>query len=163
MRQAEDVSCRDLLPRARFGKLTSDDLATLNSKAISSLADPQFQTSPAIVKLNSLRQVINRLQNDLFARARCQEIFVFPALHTRTKSSGPTALRLRADDLLGLPEQGAKIPFPGLILYTLSMPTMILTNICTPAGLVNGATDQEACVAVDPQSDYYRICNILPF
>lgn len=152
MRQAEDVLYRDLLQRARSGALTPDDLTMLNSKAISSLAEPQLQTSPAIVKLNSLRHVINRLQIERFARARRQKIFVFPALHTRTKSSGPTALRLRADDLLSLPEQGAKIPFPGLILYTLSMPTMVLTNICTPAGLVNGAMGQATGVAVDPES-----------
>jgi hypothetical protein len=151
MRQADDVSYRDLLGRARSGTLTSDDLATLNSKAISSLADPHLLTSPAVVKLNSLRHVINRLQIERFARARHQKIFVFPALHTRTKSSGPTSLRLRADDLLGLPEQGAKIPFPGLILYTLSMPTMVLTNICTPTGLVNGATGRAAGIAVDPE------------
>ncbi|CDM31762.1 unnamed protein product [Penicillium roqueforti FM164] len=56
MRQDQDVSYRDLLRRS--GTLTCDDLATPNSKAISSLSDPQFQTSPAIVKLNSLRHVI---------------------------------------------------------------------------------------------------------
>jgi PIF1 helicase. len=160
MRQAEDVSYRDLLRRARSGTLTSDDLATLNSKAISSLSDPQFQTSPAIVKLNSLRHVINRLQIERFARAKRQKLFVFPALHTRTKSSGPTALRLRADDLLGFPEQGAKVPFPGLILYTASMPTMVLTNICTPVGLVNGATGRATGVVLDPESESLpKICN----
>lgn len=151
MRQAEDVTYRCLLNRARSGMLTADDLATLNSKAISSLADPQLQISPAVVKLNSLRHVINRLQIERFARRKNQKIFVFPAFHTRTRSSGPTDLRLRADDLLGLPEQGAKVPFPGLILYTLSMPTMVLTNICTPAGLVNSATGLAAGVAVDPE------------
>ena len=82
MRQVEDIPYRDLLGRARSGTLTVDDLATLNSKAISLLADPQLQTSPAIVKLNSLRHVVNRLQIECFARARRQRIFVFPALHT---------------------------------------------------------------------------------
>lgn len=43
------------------------------------------------------------------------------------------------------------MPFPGLILYTLSMPTMVLTNICIPAGLVNGATGLAAGVTVDPE------------
>ncbi|KAJ5367847.1 hypothetical protein N7541_001788 [Penicillium brevicompactum] len=151
MRQAEDVSYRCLLSRARSGTLTSDDLATLNSKAISSLADPRLQLPPAVVKLKSLRHVINRLQIERFARANHQKIFVFPALHTRTRSSSPADFRLRADDLLGLPEQGAKVPFPGLILYTLSMPAMVLTNICTPAGLVNGAMGLAVAVVVDPE------------
>jgi hypothetical protein len=153
MRQAEDIQYRDLLGRARSGTLTSDDLLTLNSKAISSLAGPHLQTATAIVKLNSLRHVINRLQIERFARAKHQKIFIFPALHTRTSSSGPAAPHLHADDLLGLPEQGAKVPFPGLILYTFSMPTMVLTNICTSAGLVNGATGQTVGVAVDPEGE----------
>jgi hypothetical protein len=153
MRQAEDIPYQNLLGRARSGTLTSDDLSTLNSKAITSLTDPHLQPATVIVKLNSLRHVINRLQIERFARARHQNIFVFPALHTRTRSSGPTSLQLRADDLLGLPEQGAKVPFPGLILYTLSMPTMVLTNICTPAGLVNGATGQAMGIAIDPQGE----------
>jgi hypothetical protein len=153
MRQAEDIPYRNLLSRARSGTLTSDDLSTLNSKAITSLTDPHLQTATVIVKLNSLRHVINRLQIERFARARHQNIIVFPAFHTRTRSSGPTPLQLRADDLLGLPEQGAKVPFPGLILYTLCMPTMVLTNICTPAGLVNGATGQTMGIAIDPEGE----------
>lgn len=52
-----------------------------------------------------------------------QKIFVFPALHTRTKSSGPTALHLRADDLLGL-LKALRSHFLGL-LYTL-LPCLML-------------------------------------
>lgn len=153
MPQAEDIPYRNLLGRARSGTLTSDDLLTLNSKAITSLANPHLQTAIAIVKLNSLRHVMNHLQIECFARARHQKIFAFPALHTGTRSSGPAALQLRADDLLGLPEQGAKVPFLGIIPYTLSMPTMVLTIICTPAGLVNGATGQAVGVAIDPEGE----------
>jgi hypothetical protein len=152
MRQTEDIPFRDLLGRARSGNLTPDDLLTLNSKAITSLADRILENVTAIVKLNSLRHVINCLQIESFARARHQKIFVFPA-HTRTRSSTPTALQLRADDLLGLPDQGTKIPFPGFILYTLSTPTMVLTNICTSACLVNGAIGQAVGVSVDPEGE----------
>ncbi|KAJ5367173.1 hypothetical protein N7541_001114 [Penicillium brevicompactum] len=163
MRQAEDIPYQNLLGRAQSGTLTSDDLSTLNSKAITSLTDPHLQPATVIVKLNSLRHVINRLQIERFARARHQNIFVFPALHTRTRSSGPTSLQLRADDLLGLPEQGAKVPFPGVILYTLSMPTMVLTNICTPAGLVNGATGQAMGIAIDPQAEFLKLDDLYIF
>jgi hypothetical protein len=153
MRQAKDLIYQNLLTRARAGTLTNDDMLTLNSKAITSLTDPHLQTTTAVVKLNALRHVINRFQVESFARARHQRIIIFPAVHTRTRSSGPTDLTLHADDLLGLPEQGTKIPFPGLILYTLSMPTMVLTNICTPAGLVNGATGEAVGVVVDPEGE----------
>jgi hypothetical protein len=61
MRQAEDIPYRNLLGRARSGTLTWDDLLTLNSKAIASLTNLHLQTSTVIVKLNSLRHVINRL------------------------------------------------------------------------------------------------------
>lgn len=94
MRQAENITYRCLLNRARSGMLTADDLATLNSKAISSLADPQLQISPAVIKLNSLYYIINRLQIERFARRKNQKIFVFPAFYNRTRSSGPTDLRL---------------------------------------------------------------------
>ncbi|KAJ5318263.1 hypothetical protein N7476_004683 [Penicillium atrosanguineum] len=163
MRQAEDLLYRNLLTRARAGTLTNDDLLTLNSKAIASLTDPQLQTTTAVVKLNALRHVINRFQIERFAQARHQRIIIFPAIHTRTRSSGPTDLTLHADDLLGLPDQGAKIPFPGLILYTLSMPKMVLTNICTPAGLVNGATGEAVGVVVDPEADFHELDELYIF
>ena len=151
MRQAEDVSYQNLLRRARSGTLTPDDLTMLDSKVITSLADTFYQNATAVVQSNSLRHVLNRFQIERFARARQQKIFIFPALHTRTRSAAPTDLQLRADDLLGLPEQGTRVPFPGFILYTSCMPAMVLTNVCTPVGLVNGATGQAVGVAVDPE------------
>jgi len=60
------------------------------------------------------------------------------------------SLRGPRDDLLQLPDQGAKVPFPGLFLYTLDMPTVILTNICTALGQVNGARGTAVGIVVDP-------------
>jgi hypothetical protein len=62
---------------------------------------------------------------------------------------GLISLRLWADDLLGLPEQDTKIPFPGLLLYTQGMPIIILSNICTPLGQVNGATGTTTGITID--------------
>jgi hypothetical protein len=47
-------------------------------------------------------------------------------------------------------DQGAKIPFPGMLLYAPGMPAVILTNICTPLGQVNGAAGDAVGVVVDP-------------
>ncbi|CEO59597.1 hypothetical protein PMG11_04269 [Penicillium brasilianum] len=163
MRQAEDLPYRNLLTRARNATLTYDDMLTLNSAAISSIADPHLQATTAIVKLNALRHVINRIQVERFARAKDQKIIIFPALHTRTRSSAPIDPPLYADDLLGLPEQGAKVPTPGLFLYTLLMPTMVLTNICTPAGLVNGATGEAVGVVVDPEASFHELDDLYIF
>jgi hypothetical protein len=117
MRQAEDLPYRIILTRARTAILTHDDILVLNSKAITLLDDPLLHATTAVVKLNA--SIINRFQIERFPRSRHQKIIKFPALHTRTRSAAPTDLTLHADDLLELPEQGAKIPFPRLILHTL--------------------------------------------
>jgi hypothetical protein len=150
MRQAEDPPFRDLLSRARSATLSVDDLALLNSKAIKSLVAPDLEDATIVVKLNALRHQVNRARIEHFARTRHQKIFAFAGFHTRTKSTGPTNLRLHADDLLALPEQGTKIPFPGLFLYSPTMSTALLTNICTRLGLVNGATGTAVGVVIDP-------------
>ncbi|CAG8000836.1 unnamed protein product [Penicillium nalgiovense] len=67
-----------------------------------------------------------------FARRRSQRIYIFAAIHSRTKSTGLTNLRLQAHDLLLQPDHSAQIPFPGLLTYTRDMPTVMLTNACTP-------------------------------
>ena len=83
-----------------------------------------------------------------FARIRSQKIYVFPALHDRVKSTGLS--RLCAEDLLQQADQGTTVPFPGLFLYTPEMPTILLTNICTALGQVNGARGLAAGIVVDP-------------
>jgi hypothetical protein len=82
-----------------------------------------------------------------FAEARGQDIYVFPAGHTRTKRKQrglPIDLLLRTQDGDG----NAK--GPGLFLYTQGMPITILYNICTPLGLVNGARGTAAGIVPDP-------------
>jgi hypothetical protein len=87
-----------------------------------------------------------------FARNRQQKIFAFPALYTRTKSTSSTNTRLYVEDLLQLPDQGSKIPFPGLFLYTANMPVVMLSNVCTLLGLVNGAAGTAVGIVIDPES-----------
>lgn len=160
MRQTSDPSFQEFLLRARSGSLTDNDLSFLNSKVITSLADPQLEGTTTVVKRNSIRHLVNRIQMEKFARSRNQRIYIYPANHTRTKSTGPGNLRLRADDLLQQPDQGATIPFPGLFLYTAGMPAVILTNICTALGQVNGAAGTAVGVVVD-QSGEYIYCKIV--
>lgn len=84
----------------------------LNGRAITSLANSHPQDTTAIVTLNSLRHVINRHQTENFAVMRHQTIYVFPSLQTRTRSSDLGNSRLRADDVLHLPDHGTTGPFP---------------------------------------------------
>lgn len=153
MRQSADPSFRCLLSRARTSTLSEGDLRLLNSKVVTSLVDPQLDAATTVVRLNSLRHQINRIRMEHFAKARCQKIYAFPAHHTRTKSTDPTNPRLRVDDLLRQPDQGTMIPFPGIFLYTRNMPSVILSNICTRLGQVNGATGTAVGVAVDPAGE----------
>jgi hypothetical protein len=148
MRQAQDPAFRDFLRRARAAAYTTDDVALLNSKVITSLFTPELENATSIARFNSLRHHLNRLQMEHFARSRSQKIYIFPALHTRTKST--TLSSVHPEDLLRLPDQGANIPFPGLFLYTSQMPAMVLTNACTTLGLVNGARGIATGIAVDP-------------
>jgi hypothetical protein len=69
---------------------------------------------------------------------------------------GPS--RLCTEDLLQQSDQGTKILFPGLFLYTPHMPAILLTNICTALGQVNGARGIASGIVVDPTgtSLYHR-------
>ncbi|KAH9203426.1 hypothetical protein DL95DRAFT_399342, partial [Leptodontidium sp. 2 PMI_412] len=103
-----------------------------------------------------------------FARTQSQRIYVFPALHSRVRTTGLS--RLRAEDLLQQSDQGTRIPFPGLFLYTPQMPAILLTNICTALGQVNGARGIASGIVVDPMllaeffevDDLYILCTKPP-
>lgn len=157
MRQSDDPSFYGLLTRARRAALTQTDVDRLNTKVISSLLEPWIECATAITKLNSVRHQINRIQMEHFARTRSQTICIFPAEHSRIKTTNPTKTRLRAEDLLQQPDQGTKIPFPGLFLYTKNMPAVILTNICSRIGQVNGAIGTVEGVVLDPTGKSSRL------
>jgi hypothetical protein len=69
---------------------------------------------------------------------------------------GPSCLY--TEDLLQQSDQGTKIPFPGLLLYTLYILAILLTNICTALGQVNGTRGIASGIIVDPTgtSLYYQ-------
>jgi hypothetical protein len=159
IRQAEDLAFRDLLGRARAATLTEDDLVLLNSKTITSLLTLELENATTVVKLNVLRHHVNRLQIEHFARARSQKIYVFPATYSRVRITGPS--RLYAEDLLQQSDQGTKIPFPGLFLYTLHIPAILLTNICTALGQVNSARGTASGIVVDLTGMLSTVDNII--
>ena len=148
MRQAQDPAFRELLRRARAAALTKDDLALLNSKVVTSLVTPELKGATTIVKLNTLRHHINHIQMEHFARSRSQQIFIFPAQHNRL----PSMSSIHMEDLLQQHDKGSKIPFQGLFFYTPDMPAVILSNICTLLGHVNGTCGIASGIVVDPTS-----------
>ena len=66
-----------------------------------------------------------------------------------------TRCRLTIKELLQQPDEGTKCPFPGIFLCSLGMPAMLLANICTAMGLVNGTRGTIAGIIVDPTGMYY--------
>ena len=105
MRQAQDLKFRKLLSRARAAALTEDDLALLNQKVVTSLCTPELENATTIVKVNVLRHHINHIKMEHFARSRSQRIFVFPAQHSRVKSTPQSAVYL--ENLLQQMDQDA--------------------------------------------------------
>lgn len=148
MRHAQDPKFYELLTRERSGALTDNDLTFLNQKAVPSLFTPELESATMVVKFNRLRHHINHIKMEHFTRSRSQRIFVSPAQHSRTKSASQSALCL--EDLLQQLDQGTKTPFQGLLFYTPGMLTIILANICTLLGNVNGAHGVASGIVLDP-------------
>jgi len=83
-----------------------------------------------------------------FAQSRSQHIFVFPAQHSQVKCTMLSTVYL--EELLQQMDQGSAIPSSGLFLYTQEMPVMVLANICTLLGHVNGAHGIASGMVIDP-------------
>jgi hypothetical protein len=148
MRQAQDARFRELVGHARASALTEEDRALLNSRVITSLFMPELEGATFIVKLNTLRHHINLARMEHFARCQSQRVYIFPAQHSRTTSTSSSPLYL--EDLLQQRDQGTMIPFQGLFFYTPRMPALILANISTLLGHVNGTRGIPSGIVVDP-------------
>ena len=119
--QADNPKFRDLLRRARAGTITADDVNALNAQVPESLPHYKGLDSVCVTRTNKRRHHINRLQRRRFAEALRQDIYVFPAAHTRTKKKhrGPRVDRL--DTLLATKGGDGDAKGPGLFLYTKGM------------------------------------------
>ena len=140
----------------RATSLTKENLNLLNTKVATSLITSKLENTTTIVKLNALRYHINRIKLDHFARSQSQRIFIFPAQHSRVTSASSS--NLRVEDLLQQTDDGTKVPFQGLLSsYTPGMPTIILANICTLLGQVNGMRGTPSGIVVDLTGTYFHV------
>jgi hypothetical protein len=151
MRQQGDLEFQALLQRARAGTMTAADVDTLN-KQVSPILPLGGLDTVCVTRSNQRRHHINRLQTRRFAEARGQDIYVFPASHSRTKKTHGS---LRIDELLAT-QDGGSAKGPGLFLYTQGMPITVLYNTCTPLGLVNGARGIAAGIVPDPNGKAFN-------
>ena len=120
----------------------------LNKRVVTYLFTPELEGATTVIKLNVFRHHINHLQMEYFARCRSQRIYIFPVQYGRTPLIPSSPLYL--EDLLRQADQGTKIPFQGLFLYTPGMPVVILANIYTPLGYINGTRGIASGIVVDP-------------
>ena len=137
MRQRNDPNFTQLLQRARTGALTQDDVMILKDRVVTqfTLQDPLKNT--VIVQRNKTRHLINRLQAERFARRVGRDIIIFPAEHSHSKRDGGLSVIHRDVFRIQDGEHGAT--GPGLLYYCQGMPMSVLSNLCTPLGIVNGA------------------------
>ena len=64
------------------------------------------------------------------------------------------------EDLLQQTDQGTRVPFQGLFFYTSGIPTIILANICTLLGHVNGTRGIASGIVIDPTGMSLRVCHL---
>jgi hypothetical protein len=146
MRQAQDLAFQKLLTRTRDSQLTDDDVALLNSKLISDSAIMDSDVTVFIVRLNVLRHSINHLCMVTFAKRHNQKIYLFPGEHSRL----PSFYQICLEDIFRQQDEGVAVPAPGLLMYTRGMPCMILANINSALGLVNGSRGTATGLELDP-------------
>lgn len=148
MRQAEDLPFQDLLQRARSATLTEDDVATLNSCTLAArVANGETPPDRSVIRVNRLREEVNLLHLQTFAKKRGQKIYLFPAKH-----DAPAISSVDPATLLKLMFQVGEVQHlkgPGFFAFTKGMPVMLLQNTNTSAGLVNGMTGSAEEVILD--------------
>ena len=115
MRQQDDLEFQNLLRQARVGAMTAADVTTLNGQVTQSLYLGNGLDSVCVSRANQHCHHINWLQIWHFTEARAQDIYVFPAAHSRTKRVQGS---LKIDNLLGTQDGEGTAKGPGLFLYT---------------------------------------------
>jgi hypothetical protein len=105
---------------ARARTITADDVNALNAQVLESLPHYKGLDSVCVTRTSKGRHHINQLQRRRFAEDLMQDIYVFPAAHTRTKKKHRG---LRVDDLLAMQDGDGDAKGPGLFLYTKGMPS----------------------------------------
>ena len=154
MSQAKDPAFQSLLGHARSGSLTQNDVDLLNTKVVSSILPQNLDDVIFIVQRNSLCHSLTHCRLQHFASNHSEFLYIFPAEHSRTKSS--SKLQLRLGDLLLHPDDGTKCPFPGLFVYTQGMPVMLLENLSTKMGQVNGSIGIAVGIGIDSTATFLQ-------
>lgn len=161
MRQAGDVAYQEMLARSREARLTRSDIDQLNLQTLQARTS-RGETPPviSIVQRNADRDRDNQSFIQKFAESRNQKIYVFAATHTGLMTMAERSSKIRNELVLRhakILTQGddSSLKGPGLFMYTQGMPIMVLHNISTPTGVVNGMIGSASQVHIDTSSRCY--------
>ena len=89
-----------------------------------------------VVQSNTKKYLINCHQIYKFAKEKSQNVYIFSASHTRSKTRNENLVI--SEKLFQVQDRGI-VTGPRLLYYTKGMSTAMFSNIYTPIGLVNGA------------------------
>lgn len=103
-----------------------------------------------IVQQNKSSHLSNQLQAERFAQRVGREIILFPAQYLHIKKDGSKCIIHR--DLFKIQDSENGAIRPGLLYYCQGIPVSILSNLCIPLGIVNGARVIAYRVVIHPNS-----------
>ncbi len=137
MHQIDNPVFNVLLQRVHAGSLTDADVTILNNKVakVFPLHDPLKNT--VIIQKNKSRHMINRLQVERFARHTGRDSIIFPAYHAYNRKNGRELIIYH--DIIKIQDCEHGAIGPDLLYYSKEMPYIVLANVCTPLGIMNGA------------------------
>ena len=136
MHQQGDIVFQQLLKRVRTSNLTQKDINLLNSKIAKELPMSDDLSSVVVIQSNAKKHSINCYQIYKFAKEKFQNVYIFPASHTRSKTRNKN---LVISKKLFQVQDGGVVTRPGLLYYTKGISIVVFSNICIPISLENGA------------------------
>ena len=157
MRQQQDKDFQSLLQRAQKGQLGQNDVHVLNAKEATGLSTGRTLDNAVFAQTNNTRHVVNRIQIPRYNDRQRQDKILFPAEHSRTKQKNKKPVQHA--ELFKI-NNGEGVNASGLLSYSKGMPVAVLTNQCTPLGIVNGARAVLYGVVVPPHGEYHRSHNM---
>jgi ATP-dependent exoDNAse (exonuclease V) alpha subunit len=157
MRQQGDCAYQELLRRVKNVEMTQEDVNMLNERTVAKqLARGYEMPSVTLCQKNNLRARTNREQITQFAKAKDQKIFLFVAKHeVQVRQNGKLVSNSLVQELLA--EDGEGLKGPGVLMYTTGMPVVLLNNMYTPGGLVNGLRGKAVGVVHDPNAKMVEV------
>jgi hypothetical protein len=138
------VKYQNMMHRAKHASLNSNDITILNRKVISSFKSSNFNNVIVIVKRNSIRHIINRIQMKSLVLKNNQSIIMFSARHDRFSQE------IKIDELLNNFDH-VEMSSSKLFFYIKNASAILLLNLNFVLRLMNDSRKYMNNVVVDSE------------